>query len=213
MVSVLSRRFVHRLCTWQKNYLCTGQKNRPHSLHADRITPCWLSREHIPIMTPDLSSGPNVDLYFDLSVFMGSILWLYQTQGSFIISMPDTDMTENRCGNYSWTACQKNIILIFYSFNLIKVRYFYTLLLKISTCTSFRRSSVIYYYYYYYLLLGSFFHISLSWWSFTGVWVISSLHKSPGLFSVFWPFSIILLFKSSSLVCQLSSPPDPLIVL
>ena len=29
------------------------------------------------------------------------------------------------------------------------------------------------------------FHISFSWWSFTGVWVTASLLKSPGLFSVF----------------------------
>ena len=35
------------------------------------------------------------------------------------------------------------------------------------------------------------FHISFSWGSFTGVWVTASLLKSPGLFSVFWPFSII----------------------
>ena len=35
------------------------------------------------------------------------------------------------------------------------------------------------------------FHISISWWSFTEVWVTASLLKSPGLFSVFWPFSIM----------------------
>ena len=29
------------------------------------------------------------------------------------------------------------------------------------------------------------FHISISWWLFTGVWVTASLLKSPGLFSVF----------------------------
>ena len=36
------------------------------------------------------------------------------------------------------------------------------------------------------------FHISFSWWSFTGVWVTASLLKSPGLFSVFWQFTIML---------------------
>ena len=46
-----------------------------------------------------------------------------------------------------------------------------------------------YYYYYYYLLIRV-FHISVSWWSFTGVRVTASLLKSPGLFSVFCPFSI-----------------------
>ena len=35
------------------------------------------------------------------------------------------------------------------------------------------------------------FHISVSWWSFTRVWVTASLLKSPGLFSVFWPISIM----------------------
>ena len=33
------------------------------------------------------------------------------------------------------------------------------------------------------------FHIS---WLFIGDWVTASLLKSPGLFSVFWPFSIVL---------------------
>ena len=35
------------------------------------------------------------------------------------------------------------------------------------------------------------FYISFRWWFFTGVWVMASLLKSPGRFSVFWPFSII----------------------
>ena len=43
------------------------------------------------------------------------------------------------------------------------------------------------------------FHISVSWWFFTGVWVTSSLLKSPGLFSVFWLFSIMLSFGWSPL--------------
>ena len=38
------------------------------------------------------------------------------------------------------------------------------------------------------------FHISISGWSFTGVWVTASLLNSPGLVSVFWPFSVMLLF-------------------
>ena len=41
------------------------------------------------------------------------------------------------------------------------------------------------------------FHISVSWWSFTGVWVTTSLLKYTGLFSVFWPFTIMLLFGAS----------------
>ena len=57
------------------------------------------------------------------------------------------------------------------------------------------------------------FRISVSWWSFTRDWVIASLLKSPGLFSVFWPFSIMLSFGWSPLVRQLPSPPGPLIIL
>ena len=57
------------------------------------------------------------------------------------------------------------------------------------------------------------FHISVSWWSFTGVWVTASLLKSPGLFSVFWPFSIMLFFGWSPLVHQLPTPPVPLVIL
>ena len=51
-----------------------------------------------------------------------------------------------------------------------------------------------YHYYQYYYLLIRVFHICISLWFFTGVWVTASFLKSPGLFSVFWPFSIILLF-------------------
>ena len=57
------------------------------------------------------------------------------------------------------------------------------------------------------------FHISVNSWSFTGVWVTASLLKSPELFSVFWPFSMVLLFGWSPLVRQLPSPPVPLVIL
>ena len=57
------------------------------------------------------------------------------------------------------------------------------------------------------------FHISVSRWVFTGVWVTASLLKSPGLFSVFWPFSIMLSFEWSPLVHQPPTPPAPLVIL
>ena len=66
---------------------------------------------------------------------------------------------------------------------------------------------------YYYYFLTRVFHIIFSWWSFPGVWVTASLLKSPGLFSVFWPFSIMLSFGWSPLGRHLSSPPVPLIIL
>ena len=65
--------------------------------------------------------------------------------------------------------------------------------------------------YYYYSLIRT-FHISVSRWFFTGVWVTSSLLKSPGLFLVFWPFSTMLSFGWSPLVRQLPSPPVPLVI-
>ena len=51
---------------------------------------------------PNLSSGSHVDLCFDLSFFMGSILWLYVTQKVFIIYAPDADTTEN-----SYSSCSR----------------------------------------------------------------------------------------------------------
>ena len=38
------------------------------------------------------------------------------------------------------------------------------------------------------------FHISDSWWFYTGVWMKASLLKSPGLVSGFWPFLTMLSF-------------------
>ena len=57
------------------------------------------------------------------------------------------------------------------------------------------------------------FHINANLWSSTGVWVTTSLLKSPGLFLVFWPFSITLSFGWSPLIRQLPSPPIPLMIL
>ena len=54
-----------------------------------------------------------------------------------------------------------------------------------------------YYYHYYYLLIRV-FPISVSWWFFTGVWVIASLLKSPGLVSGSWPFLAMLSFGEST---------------
>ena len=48
---------------------------------------------------------------------MGGILWLYQTQGLFIICAPDTDVTEDSDSDCSLTAGHKKI----QSFNLVKV--------------------------------------------------------------------------------------------
>ena len=54
---------------------------------------------------------------------------------------------------------------------------------------------------------------SVSWWPSTGVWIAASLRKSPGLFSVFWPILIILLFGWSPLVILFPTPSVPLPIL
>ena len=71
---------------------------------------------------------------------MGSILWLYQTKGLFIICAPDTDETENSHGDYSWTAGYKKNNLSF----LLKVRYpaINALFPELTTWSSFRFSCI-----------------------------------------------------------------------
>ena len=57
------------------------------------------------------------------------------------------------------------------------------------------------------------FHTTTSWWSFTGVWETASLLKSSGLYSVFWPILIILLWRWSPLVLLLPNLPVSLPIL
>ena len=56
--------------------------------------------------------------------------------------------------------------------------------------------SEFFYLFIYLLFFYSFrvFHISVSWWFFSGVWVTANLLMSPGLVSGFWPFSAMLSF-------------------
>ena len=72
-------------------------------------------------------------------------------------------------------------------------------------------STILYYYYNYYSFRA--FHISVSWWFLTGVWVTASLLRSPELVSGFWPFSAMLSFGYSLPVRQLPSPLGLLIIL
>ena len=74
-------------------------------------------------------------------------------------------------------------------------------------------STLVINYYYYYYYSFRVFHISVSWWFFTEIWVTACLLKSLRRFSVFWPFSIMLSFGLSSLVRQLPSRPGPLVTL
>ena len=60
------------------------------------------------------------------------------------------------------------------------------------------------------------FHISVSWWFFTGVWVRASLLMSPGLISGFWPFLAmpVVWIVSTRLPTSKSSRPfnNPLVI-
>ena len=58
-----------------------------------------------------------------------------------------------------------------------------------------------------------FFTSTLGWWSLTGDRVTESFLNSQGRFSVFWPFSIKLSFRWSSLGRQLPCPPVLFIIL
>ena len=76
----------------------------------------------------------------------------------------------------------------------------------IKTIFYFIAGSLLYYYY-----SLKVFHISVSWWSSTGVWVTASLLKSPGLFSVFWPISINLVFRMVFICPLISKSSSPFI--
>ena len=104
MVSDLSGYFVHSSRTWKKNRLCTWKKNSQHSQDVELVLHVSYQGSTCHSWHPNLLSGPHVELCFDLLFFIGSILWLYQTQGLFIICTLDTDVTENTHGKGSFTA-------------------------------------------------------------------------------------------------------------
>ena len=68
-----------------------------------------------------------------------------------------------------------------------------------------RMYKIIYYYFFGSLLRV--FPTSISRWCLTGVWVTTSLLKSPRLFSVFWPISVMQWFGWSPLVQSFLSSP------
>ena len=62
------------------------------------------------------------------------------------------------------------------------------------------------YYHYYLFSFESFFYTSINWLFHIWVWVTTSLLKFPGLFSLFWPISIMQQFGWSPFVLLFSSP-------
>ena len=70
--------------------------------------------------------------------------------------------------------------------------FFFHLRLFDGVCFQYSQVHVIFFvFFFFFFFFLRVFHISVSWWSFIGVWVTASLLNSPGLFSVFWPFSIM----------------------
>ena len=97
----------------------TGYRQVPHFGYQGSICRSW---------HPNLSSGSHGELCFHLSFFMGYILWLYQTQGLFIICTPDTDTTEDSYGkcicttghtklSFKFVQVQSQAILYFSAYN------------------------------------------------------------------------------------------------
>ena len=64
-----------------------------------------------------------VILWLDILIMSG-ILWLYQTQGLFMIYAPETDMIKNSYDGYTWTAgYKKREVYVTLSFDLVKVHW------------------------------------------------------------------------------------------
>ena len=112
VVSGLSGRFIQRLytwkknhlCAWKKNPLCTWKKNGQYSQDACPYHALGIKEAPADHDTQNCCLGSMLNYVSILSFFKGSILWLYQTQGLFIICAPDTDVINNSCGRYSCTA-------------------------------------------------------------------------------------------------------------
>ena len=66
--------------------------------------------------------------------------------------------------------------------------------------------NLLYSLYYHYFWWVS--HISVSRWSFTGVWMTASVYRSPVIFSEFWPILKMLSFGWSPFVLQFANVPS-----
>ena len=144
--------------------------------------------------------------------------WRFSVWYFFLVSF-----RVSRCVFPFWGLLQVPLVLLEYCLSIQHFRYVFWLpylcpksfgffCIRLLVCFRVTPSQLLMNYYYYYSLIRA-FHINVSRWFFTGVWVTASLLKSPGLFLVFWPFSIILSFRWSLLVCQLPSPLVPLVIL
>ena len=96
----------------------------------------------------------------------------------------------SKCSYYNWFNCQPHesqrffFVVFFFVFSSL-ARFMYLTSFQFRLVLSLLLLLLLF-------IPWEFFHISVSWWSFTGVWVTASLLKSPGLFSIFWLISIFI---------------------
>ena len=130
------------VCVPERRFICiSGKKNSQHSRNTDRVPHVGYQGSTCRSWPLNLTSCSHVDLSFDLSFFMGSILWLYQTEGLFIMFAIETDVTEN---SYGQCSCTKDLKKENYVLTQLKstVWLFCTLPLIIGTWVSFRYSYI-----------------------------------------------------------------------
>ena len=148
------------------------------------------------------SKSPQVSrtLLCMLAVLNNALVWMVSTR-------PPTSKSSSLFSNPLVTVPNTSITI-----GIIVNCIFHSFFSPLARSRYLSLFSHFFHYYYYYSLIRA-FHISVSRWFFTGVWVTASLLKSPGLFLVCWPFSAMLSFGWSPLVCQLPSPLVSLAIL
>ena len=139
-------------------------------------------------LSDDKSPQISKTLLSILAVLNNVVVWMISTR-------PPTSKSSSPFNNPSVTVPKAPIIIgiivtcMFHSFfnSLTRSRYlsFFSHSFSFILWSAGTAKSIILHYYYYYYSLIRAFHISVSRWFFTGVWVTANLLKSPGLFLVF----------------------------
>ena len=101
--------------------VCVTEKS-PANTHRTPIrSPFWLSREHLPIMTPKPAVWVSRWVMFRFFIFKGSIWWRYKTHIFFIICTPDTDVTKNLLVKENFCGSPEKNLFTLGKFNFVKV--------------------------------------------------------------------------------------------
>ena len=118
----------------------------------------------------DCSKGSNYDFHVSWYFYLSNKVQVFVDH--FAFSYFHSLAWLNRKIHAITSSCKLTLDIVFWT------RY-YTIFL------------FFYFFIFFYFLPFRVFHISVSWLFFPGDWVIASLLKSPGFFSVFRPFSIM----------------------